>query len=621
MSIKARIVQLGKGIFEYEAESGATVASGLAAAGISAERMEIRVRGRKAELSTPLQDGDLVTVIPLIKGGGAAAPSSYAETIITNATVRTMVGVSTAEAVAIAAGRIIGVGTNAEIEALRGPSTTIIDGTGATVLPSVIDSHTHFHRASIFRALFIDFDGIAPGAVSDVIDAVAARVRTVAPGSWIQGDNLREQRLVERRWPVRKELDTVAPDHPVVLRSLGKHLVIANSLALQLAGIDRTTEDPPGGRLERDADGEPTGVLHETAKFRLDSARSDSLVPPTAEADRLNALREGIVDLQRHGVSTIHEIVTRADEVADYMRLREADDLGVRVRYYVRAVEAQTSLAQLLALGMRSGFGDDWIKVGGIKISVDGACESRNAAMFEPYPGEPSNLGLVRVPQKELNELFAGADAGGLQIAVHAIGPKAADMALTAYETVLPDGKNDRLRHRLEHMYVQGPRSHFERARRLNLILSEQPGLISASGDAWREIFGEAGLERMMPLRMALDMGFSIQANSDFPSSPINPLVGVKAAVTRRSRTGLPIDLSQAVTVHEAMTMMTSVPAATTFEESQAGTIEVGKRADLRLLDTDPYRCAPDDIDRIAVQVTWLDGDVVYSDGARITAT
>lgn len=539
----------------------------------------------------------------------------YADLIIRNATVRTMVGQHTAEAVAVRRGTIVAVGTDRTVMDVRGPSTRVIDAAGCTVLPSVIDSHTHFHRAALFQALYLDFERLGSASIDDVIQSVADAAGRAPAGSWIQGDNLRDFRLAERRWPVRDELDRVAPDHPVVLRSLGKHLVIANSRALQLAGIDRDTADPPGGKLDRDGAGEPTGVLHETAKFRLDSARLDTIVPEPSEEERLDALKAGIGQLQRYGISTIHEIVTRPDELADYQRLRERGELGVRVRYYIRAVEAQTSLAQILGLGLRSGFGDAWVRIGGIKISVDGSCESRNAALYDPYPGQPDNRGLIRVPQPELDDLFRQAHRGGIQIAVHAIGPRAADMALTAFEATLGDGGNDRLRHRLEHMYVQAPLDHFVRARRLGLILSEQPALIYASGDAWQDIFGTAGLERMMPLRMALDMGFTVQANSDHPSTPLDPFVGIKGAVTRRSRSGLVVDASQAIDVHEAMTMMTSVPAATTFEEDVAGTIEPGKRADLRIVDTDPYACAPDALDGIVVRAALLDGVVVHSDG------
>jgi predicted amidohydrolase YtcJ len=536
--------------------------------------------------------------------------------IVENANVRTMVGNDTAEAVAIVDRRISAVGSNAEIAASAGPSTIRIDAQGGTVLPSVIDSHTHFHRAAIFRALFLDFDELGSASVADIVEAVAERARSTPAGTWIEGDNLRDHRLAERRWPVRGELDAVAPDHPVVLRSLGKHLVIANSLALRIAGIDRETEDPPGGKLDRDETGEITGVLHETAKLRLDSARVDSVVPPVSEEDRLAALRTGIAQLQQNGVSTIHEIVTRPDEIADFMVLRERGELGVRIRYYVRGVEAQTSLDQLLKLGLRSGFGDEWISIGGIKVSVDGSCESRNAALYEPYPGQPDNRGMLRVSQPQLNALVADADRGGLQMAIHAIGPRAADMALTAYEATLTGRGNERLRHRLEHMYVAAPREHFERAKRLGLVMSEQPGLIYASGDAWHDIFKTEGLKTMMPLRMMLDMGIPVQANSDFPSTPMNPFIGVRGAVDRHSRNGTPIDPSQAVTVDEVTRMMTTMSAFTTREEHVTGSIRPGYRADLRIVDRDPYTTPPKELDAIRTQVAILDGSVVHSDGA-----
>lgn len=569
------------------------------------------------------------TRITGIDGGARRARAGLMDTqggrvdlIVRNCMVRTLAapGADAGHeigAVAVRGGTIVAVGPDDEITALASPVTQVIDGAGGTLLPAVIDSHTHFHRAAIFRALFLDFDELASRSVDDVVAAVGRRAAELPEGAWIQGDNLRDYRLAERRWPNRHELDRVAPGHPVVLRSLGKHLVVANSLALRIAGIDSGTADPPGGKLDRDEAGEPLGVLHETAKLRLDAARSDTVVPPVSIEDRLAAVEAGIRQLQQHGVSTIHEIVTRPDEIADFQLLREAGRLGIRVRYYVRAVEAQTSLAQLLALGLRSGFGDDWIRLAGIKISVDGSCESRNAALFEPYPGQAENRGLVRVPQAELDELIATADLGGLQVSVHAIGPRAADMALTSYERALGTSGANPLRHRLEHAYVTGPRSHFERARAVGLWMSEQPGLIRTSGDAWREIFGEAGLTGMMPLRMMLDMGLPVIANSDFPSAPMNPLVGMRGAVERRSLSGVPIDPAQAVTVDEITRMMTTAGAAVTGEGAIAGTIEPGRRADLRLLDRDPYLVPPDELDSLSVRLTVLDGRVVHADAVE----
>ena len=531
--------------------------------------------------------------------------------VVTNALVRTLDGDRRADMVAIADGRIAAVGSRPDARAY--PKAEVLDARGATLLPSIIDSHTHFHRAAVLRAHFIDLDQEHFSSIPAVLAAVRERAARTPKGGWIQGDSLREHRLAERRWPVRQELDSVAPDHPVILRSLGKHLTMANTAALRLAGIDRDTPDPKGGRIERDASGEPTGVLHETAKLRLDPARTDTVVPQVSEDDRLRALKDGIRMLQAHGITCLHEIVAEPDHINDYLALRERGELGVRVRYYVRAVEARTKLEYLTGLGLRGGLGDAWLRLDGIKVSVDGSMESRNAALYDPYPGTDGNRGIVRVTQDELNDVFAEANRRHLQIAVHAIGPRAVDIALVAFEHALRDLPRNDHRHRMEHAYVPADPRQFDRIKALDLLLSDQPALLYASGDAYHEIFGgEPGVKSWMPLRKALDMGIRVHANSDFPSTPIDPFIGLQAAVTRQSKGGRAVDVSQAVTVREAVHMFTTANAYASFEEQEAGTITVGKRADLMLVDRDPFETPPDQIMKTTVLATILDGDVVH---------
>jgi predicted amidohydrolase YtcJ len=530
--------------------------------------------------------------------------------LITNARVRTLEGDGVAEIVAIENGRIAAVGSRDETR--RWPKAEALDARGATVLPSIIDSHTHFHRAAVLRAQFIDLDQESFDSIPAVLDAVRERAAQTPKDRWIQGDSLREHRLKERRWPVRRELDSAAPDHPVILRSLGKHLTMANTVALRLAGIDRNTPDPKGGRIEHDADGEPTGVLHETAKLRLDPARTDTVVPPVSEDDRLRALKDGIRMLQQNGVTALHEIVAEPDHISDYLALRERGELGVRVRYYVRAVEARTRMEYVTGLGLRGGLGDAWLRLDGIKVSVDGSMESRNAALYDPYPGQPDNRGIVRVTQDELNEVFAQANRSHLQIAVHAIGPRAVDIALTAFEYARADLPRKDHRHRMEHAYVPAAPKQFERIKALDLLLSDQPALLYSSGDAYHEIFGADGVKNWMPLRKVLDMGIRVHANSDFPSTPMNPFIGLQAAVTRCSKGGREVDRSQAVTIKESVHMFTTANAYASFEERDAGTIAVGKRADLMLIDRDPFETPADQIMGTKVLATILDGDVVH---------
>jgi predicted amidohydrolase YtcJ len=514
-----------------------------------------------------------------------------------------------ATAVRVRAGRIVAVGSDAEALDERGGSTRVVDLKGRMLLPAFTDSHTHYHRTAILRQHFLDFDSIAPRSVAAVLDAVRERAARTADGAWIEGDNLIHSALAEQRFPDRSELDSAAPAHPVLLRGTGKHVVVANSLALRLAGIDRDTDDPPGGRIERDAAGEPTGVLHERAKLRLDTTRADTVVPPLGVAARLGALDAGLRELHRYGVAAIHEITRTPDEFADYLRLREGGRLGVRVVSYVRVVEAQATLHDLLAVGLRTGYGDEWARLGGVKVSIDGSCTFRNAALYEPYPGEPDNTGIVRIDQAELTEVARVAHAGGLQLAVHAIGPRAVDMALDAFAAAAPASELRGRRHRIEHAYLPPRPGQLRRLAELGLLLSTQPAFVHSVGDTWLGIFGPDAVRRMMPLRSALEAGVPVLANSDCPTAPADPLIGIRAAVTRRTSRGHQLGTDESVSLPQVLPMYTSVPSYAAFEERSRGAIERGKLADLVVLNAPATEGA---VAELAVDATVVAGEIVY---------
>jgi predicted amidohydrolase YtcJ len=512
-------------------------------------------------------------------------------------------------------GRIALIGSVADVRAVCSPAADVLDLAGASVLPGFTDSHTHFHRTAILRQYFLDFEGMT--TISGVLRAVGERAAGLPGGSWLQGDNLVAGALMERKLPDRYELDAIAPDHPVLLRGMGKHVVVANSLALRLAGIDATTQDPDGGRIDRDAAGEPTGILHERGKLRLDTTRADTVVPALDDAQRLTALRAGIGELHRNGVTSIHEITRTPEEFGDYAQLHRDGELAVRVVGYPRVLEGRAPLSALVDLGLRSGFGDEWLRLGGVKLSIDGACTFRNAAMYDAYPGEPANFGIIRVCAAEVSAVVQEADRHGLQVAVHAIGPRALDMALDAFEQLPPHRTGrGRLRHRIEHAYVP-PSSgqltgQFKRMRDLELLLSTQPAFIHSVGDSWFDIFEEAQAAAMVPLRSALDAGLTVLANSDCPSAPPAPLVGIEAAVTRRTAAGRLLDPAEGVTVAEAIAMYTSAPAYAAGEEFSRGRLAAGLLADLTVLSGDPEATAPTALARLDVLATVVGGQLMH---------
>ncbi|WP_225753444.1 amidohydrolase [Actinotalea sp. Marseille-Q4924] len=546
----------------------------------------------------------------------------FADLIVQNAVVRTMDDAAPrAQAVAFIGGRVAHVGDNADMAEWAGRGTEVLDAGGRTVLPGLTDSHTHFHRASMLESEYLDFATLDPSTLGDVLDAVKVRAGEKERGEWVQGDSLDPLRLDERRFPTRHELDAVTGGLPTVIRGVGRHVVAANSVALELAGIDRTTQDPAGGRLERDANGEPTGVLHERGKLRLDATQADTVVPALDQATRLKALRAGFAQLQRLGITTIHDIMREPREISDYILMRTTGELGARIRFYPRAVEAQTRLEHILGLGLRTGLGDDMLRLAGIKVSVDGNLTVGNAALYEPYPddgadqalpGASANYGLVRVGPEVLRATILDGHEAGLQVAVHAIGQRALDIALNAFEDALGTAAVGH-HHRIEHGFMPPRPGQLARMAALGLVLSTQPSMLSSEGDSWLTLLGEERVRGVLPMRSALDAGLHVQINSDYPCSPLNPFIGVQAAVERRTRAGVLIGADEAITVGEALAMMTTAPAQTLHEDDVAGRLAPGYLGDAIVLSDDPWEVPVSSLAHLTVEATVLAGHLVHS--------
>ncbi len=510
------------------------------------------------------------------------------------------------DAVGIRDGSIVALGRWEDLAGGASRGTRVVNLRGATLLPAFIDAHTHFHRGAIARRHHLDFEMLAPARVGDILEHVRARAVTLGPGSWIEGDSLSPSRLAEGRPPDRHELDRVAPGHPVILRGIGKHVVAASSVALAAAGIDRNTPDPTGGRIERDQAGEPTGILHEAAKLRLDPSRSDTVVPSLSADERRAALESGYRDLHSLGIATIHEMVRSPEEADDHAALRAAGRLGVRVRLYYRVHESPLSLDWLERLGIRRGLGDDWLKVLGVKVSVDGFCIFRNAAVEEPYLDEPANRGLFRIDGETLDRLVARANRQGLQVAVHAVGPRAVDLALDSFERA---GAPVAAPHRLEHAYVDMDERRLRRAHDLALAWSVQPAFLHAYRREWAGVFDPARIDRLMPLATGVAIGLPLVFDSDFPCAPLDPLDGIRLAVTRDIQ-GRAIMSDQVVSLESAWRAYTTTPADVAGDD-RLGRIAVGALADLVVFDQDPFG---DDLDleQIVVRATMVHGRLVH---------
>jgi predicted amidohydrolase YtcJ len=533
-------------------------------------------------------------------------PSGAADLVLRNGRIHRVPGdPAPAEAMAVRDGSIIALGATRDVEAAVRPGTRSLDLQGRIVTPAFTDSHTHAHRWAVLRYLHLDFEALEPSSIEQVLEHVRRRASETTAGTWIQGDSLTQGALAEGRFPDRHELDAAAPDHPVLLRGIGKHVVAANSAALAAAGITRETPDPPGGRIDRDAQGEPTGILHERAKLRLDQSDRETVVPAGTQEERLTALRAGMSDLHRHGITTIHEMVRLTEEADDWAVLRAAGELDVRVRLFHRVWESPISLDWLIGLGIRRGLGDDWLRVEGVKLSVDGWCIFRNAAVHEPYAGEPENTGILRIEPAQLNDLVARANRQGLGIAVHAVGARAVDIALDALEAAGPAVAGP---HRIEHAHIDVDAPRLRRMLDLGLVWSAQPGLLPPYRRDWEAGLGADRAAGIMRLRTGLDLGLPMIFNSDVPSGPVGPLAAIRAAVTREAD-GRPLGPDQAFPKVEAWRAFTTKAAEVTGERV-LGRLEAGYRADLVVLEGDPFGAT--DARTVAIAATMVDGRIVH---------
>ncbi|HKC26496.1 MAG TPA: amidohydrolase [Jatrophihabitans sp.] len=537
--------------------------------------------------------------------------SLTAETVLTGCA---LAGGSAGERVSVAIwnGRIGFVGREDDVRAMIGTDTVVYDARGRVVAPGFIDSHTHFHRASVMEDLYLNFAALAPRSLDDVLHLVRERAQATPADEWVQGDSLESSRLREKRLPTRNELDAVAPGRCVVLRTVGRHGLAASSAALDAAGIDTTTQAPPGGRIERDPDGRPNGILHEHGKLRLDMTRGDTVVPKPSTDQRRRALEAGMTRLAAHGITAIHDIVREPVEIADYIDLDVSGRLRVRIRMYVRGRESQTPLEYLAGLGLRAGFGSERLRLAGVKVSIDGDLVSRNSAVYEPYPGEPDNRGLLRLTQAELDEAVARSHDAMLPVAVHAIGPRAVDMALDAIERAQERTPQHRLNHRIEHAFFDQREARLKRFAELGVVWSTQPSMLFSTGDGWLAAAGADFLDGVLPLRTALGLGVAVQINSDYPCSPLDPFVGLRACVDRTTRDGVVLAGEEAITAEEALGLMSAAPAATVGEQSSGGSLAVGCWADVIVLSPDPSVADREDVLGMQVDATFVGGQLVW---------
>jgi predicted amidohydrolase YtcJ len=534
--------------------------------------------------------------------------------ILTNATVHTVNAHDlTVTAVAIKDGRFVGVGTDDEMRELAGLGTTIEDLGGATVIPGLIDAHNHLLMTGQILNQIQLYDC---RSIGEIQERVAARARQLPPGSWILGRGWDESLLAEGRYPNRHDLDMAAPDHPVVLHRVWNKLA-ANSEAMRIAGITRETPDPPAGELyagsfDRDADGEPTGLFRDRAKEMI----AGHVPHPTEEA-LVHAIQTACRAYNALGLTGVAEPGLYPKEIRAFHRAQHEDELTVRTDMLMAgwgfgAASDEAALKDRFeAVGVTGGFGDDLLRLGGIKLMPDGGVGDRTARMFEPYLDEPDNVGQWVVEPGRLRELIRWVHDLGWAMDIHTCGDEAQEVVVHAYAAAMIANPNPRLRHRVHHAY-------FPTADALRVMAEHRiPAVVSNPfirnlGESYVASVGEERAAGMMPMRTYLDDGVPLAGSSDSPVSDYNPWVGMCAATTRQTVKGRVLGEQERISIREALRSYTIGGAYAIGQERRRGSIEPGKLADLVVLAHDPLAVDPEELANAHPIATMLGGRWVF---------
>jgi predicted amidohydrolase YtcJ len=512
-------------------------------------------------------------------------------------------------ALAVGDGRILALGDALDLSALRGPDTVVLDVGARTVLPGLIDAHGHFGHVARSMVGAVDCRTPPVRSVADILERASARVRELPADSWVllQGTTFQDELMAERRFPTPEQLSAVSADHPIVYRSSIHHLVL-NRRALALAGIDRDTPEPPSGHIERDAGGEPTGVLAEMFD-RLP-------IPPSTEPELAESIsRVAWRDYLANGVTSIQEIWDSAALMRLFGRAVADREIPLRVRGF-----GWVPLAGSVAEVASGAIGDaqltqGWFEGGGVKLFVDGGTSAHTAAFYEEYLDAPGRRGALTYELEQLTAHIAEAHAAGAQVALHAAGDLAQDISLSAFELAGVRSELD-LRPRIEHganTAWNGWRS--DLCKRLGVLPVPNLGFIYNYGEFWPRSLGGRG-ENCVPLRTLFDAGFPVPSSSDTTGGDprlLNPFHNMWCAITRKTFTGRTIDPQQRISREQTLAMYTRHAAHAGFWESSRGTLQPGKFADIVVLDRNLDEVADEDFDQIRVDHTIVDGRIVYS--------
>ena len=514
-----------------------------------------------------------------------------------------------AQAVAIKDSHIVAVGTDAQVGAMAGPGTQLLALNDRAVIPGIFDSHNHFLEVGA-KLSMIRLDECQ--SQQEMMELVRERAKVTPPGEWIIGQGWNEGMFADGQLPTRQDIDPATSEHPVILMRFFNTDVI-NTQALRLVGITRDTPDPEGGKIERDADGEPNGLLRASAKTLV-----RSLLPKPTIDEMKSYLRLACTEMHRFGITSVVEPGLRPEEIRAYQSFYRDGELSVRLNlmpswWGFNDDEQGNHLdSRARELGIYSGLGDEWLRIGALKMAIDGGTTPHTAFMYEPYVGDTEPVAFNRIQLEALYRYFRTAQELGWDVGIHCCGDHAQDMAVDTFARVAREIPFPDTRHNIIHAYFPTPRA-LDQMAEYNIAAVLQPTFIYWEGDLLFRDVGEQRANNYKPVRTYLDNGIVITSSSDVTSTvSANPFVSLYALVTRKNRLGQDIAPHEAISREEALRTFTLDGTWLTREEAIKGSIEVGKLADMAVLGRDYFAVPDEEIKDIQTDMTIVGGQVVW---------
>jgi len=538
--------------------------------------------------------------VGLLGATALTASATEPELILLNGVIHTMDPANPqAEAAAIANGRFLAVGTNAEISAYATSRTKRIDLGQFPVFPGFIDAHMHVAASGLEHLQSVDTDLPSIAAIQD---AIRKRAAQTPAGNWVLGFKYDDTKMAEGRPINRADLDAAAPNNPVFIRHRGGHTAFVNSAALNKADINDQTPNPSGGAYEHGADGKLTGRVMDNG-----NAAFASKIPSTAtRSDRRDGVKLITQMLVRAGVTSAHDALGDPDDLLAYQDAYETGDLHARIYCLIGAPH----IDKMIRAGIRTGLGNEWVRVGAMKLMLDGSISERTARLSQPYVGRPNDYGILIMGEEEMYTWARKAHLAGWQVASHANGDGTIDQALRVYERLQRETPRNDPRFRLEHCTVIND-DLVRRIKAIGAIPTPFSSYAYYHGEKL-SVYGEERVNRMFALRSFLDAGVRPTQASDYTASPFDPMMALQSEVTRTDKNGNVWGPKQRITVQEALQVGTMNGAYASFEEHQKGSITPGKLADLVVLGRDPLREDPSKLIGIPVQRTMVGGTWMF---------